>query len=141
MHEVTLNAVVAERTLENGIEINVTDPGRMRESIQRTVHAPAIELQSLGWAAKTEMLPDGVKMIVTRMDRNSKRYFGEVPGRLRRATLYPAKPRVRDRSFDTSCGLSSPSGGFATIPMGWRLRPSCKWRWRGPAPVGFNVPL
>ncbi len=70
MHEVTLNAVAAERSLENGLEINVTGLGRTREAIQRMVPAHALELKSLGWAAKTEMLPDGVKMIVTSTERN-----------------------------------------------------------------------
>ena len=68
MHEVTINAVTVERSLANGVEITVTGQGRMRGSIQRMIPAHAKELVALGWAARTEVLTNGVKLTVTSND-------------------------------------------------------------------------
>jgi len=68
MNEVTLHAVASERPLENGVEINVTGQGRTAEAIKRMVPAHARELNQLGWNAKTDDLPDGVKLVVTSTD-------------------------------------------------------------------------
>jgi hypothetical protein len=68
MNEVTLRAVATERALENGVEIAVTGEGRTLEAIRRMIPAHVGELIKIGWKAKTEDLPNGVKLSVTTND-------------------------------------------------------------------------
>ena len=68
MNEVTLRAVASERMLDNGIEIAVTGEGRTREAIKRMVPAHVHELAAIGWKAKTDDLPNGVKLTVLASD-------------------------------------------------------------------------
>jgi hypothetical protein len=68
MDEVTLRALVDERALDNGIEVTVTGEGRTLEAIKRMIPAHASELDRLGWNARTEDLPNGVKLAVTSTD-------------------------------------------------------------------------
>jgi hypothetical protein len=68
MNEVTLHAAATERALDNGIEIAVTGEGRTRDAIKRMVPAHAHELNAIGWQAKTEDLPNGVRLVVTSTD-------------------------------------------------------------------------
>ena len=65
MDEVTMRARASERVLDNGIEIAVTGEGRTLAAIKRMVPAHAHELAALGWSAKTQDLPNGVKLVVT----------------------------------------------------------------------------
>ncbi len=64
MNEVTLHAATAQRDLDNGIEITVTGEGRTLEAIKRMVPAHVSELQEIGWNAKSDGLPNGVKLTV-----------------------------------------------------------------------------
>ena len=68
MNEVTLHAAATERPLDNGVEIAVTGQGRTLEAIKRMVPAHVSELVKIGWNAKTEELPNGVKLTVTTDD-------------------------------------------------------------------------
>ena len=68
MNEVTLHAVAAERNLDNGIEIAVTGEGRTLQAIKRMIPAHVSELVKLGWNAKTDDLPNGVKLTVITND-------------------------------------------------------------------------
>jgi hypothetical protein len=68
MDEVTMRATATQRTLDNGVEIAVTGEGRILDAIKRMVPAHIHELSQLGWNAKTEDLPDGVKLTVTSTD-------------------------------------------------------------------------
>ena len=68
MNEVTLHAAATERPLDNGVEIAVTGEGRTLEAIKRMVPAHVSELVKIGWNAKTEELPNGVKLTVTTDD-------------------------------------------------------------------------
>jgi hypothetical protein len=68
MNEVTLRAVAAERNLDNGIEIAVTGEGRTLDAIKRMVPAHVSELVKLGWNAKTDDLPNGVRLTVITTD-------------------------------------------------------------------------
>jgi predicted RNA binding protein YcfA (HicA-like mRNA interferase family) len=68
MDEVTMRARAAERVLKDGIEITVTGQGRTLAAIKRMVPAHAQELASLGWSAKAQDLPSGVKLVVTASD-------------------------------------------------------------------------
>jgi hypothetical protein len=68
MNEVTLRAVATEHALDNGVEIAVTGEGRTLEAIRRMVPTHVGELIKIGWNAKTEELPNGVKLNVTTDD-------------------------------------------------------------------------
>ena len=68
MDEVTMRADARERALDNGLEIAVTGQDRTVGAIKRMVPAHAHELAALGWQAKTEVLPNGVKLVVTASD-------------------------------------------------------------------------
>jgi hypothetical protein len=76
MGEVTMRAVATERRLDNGIEITVTGTGRTLPAIKRMVPAHAQELSHMGWAAKAEELPDGVKLTVTSTDAKQATKLG-----------------------------------------------------------------
>lgn len=65
MNDVTLNAAATQRATDNGVEILVTGEGRTLAAIKRMVPAHVNELDHLGWNAKTEELPNGVKLTVT----------------------------------------------------------------------------
>ena len=68
MDEVTMRAVATERALDNGLEIAVTGEGRTLDAIKRMVPAHVHELSQLGWNARTEDLPNGVKLTVISTD-------------------------------------------------------------------------
>jgi len=68
MNEVTMRASAAERSIDNGVEITVTGEGRTLDAVKRMVPAHVHELDRLGWNAKTEDLPNGVRMTVTSTD-------------------------------------------------------------------------
>jgi hypothetical protein len=68
MDEVTMRARASERALDDGIEITVTGEGRTLGAIKRMVPAHARELTALGWSARTQELPDGVRLVVTASD-------------------------------------------------------------------------
>jgi hypothetical protein len=69
MDEVTMRAHATERALNNGIEISVTGEGRTLGAIKRMVPAHTRELVALGWQARTDELPNGVKLVVTSSDQ------------------------------------------------------------------------
>lgn len=68
MDEVTMRAIAAERALDNGIEISVTGEGRTLDAIRRMVPAHVHELSQLGWNARTDDLPNGVRLTVVSTD-------------------------------------------------------------------------
>jgi hypothetical protein len=68
MNEVTLHAIGSESALDNGVVIAVTGEGRTLEAIKRMIPAHVGELVKLGWNAKSEDLPTGVKLTVTTGD-------------------------------------------------------------------------
>jgi hypothetical protein len=68
MDEVTMRAVTNQQALADGIAITVTGEGRTFDAIKRMVPAHTHELAALGWQARTEVLPNGVKLVVTTSD-------------------------------------------------------------------------
>jgi len=68
MNEVTLHAAATPRAFDNGIEFTVTGEGRTLESIKRMVPAHVKQLHEIGWNAKTDELPNGVKLTVMSSD-------------------------------------------------------------------------
>ena len=65
MNEVTLHAAATPRVFDGGIEFTVTGEGRTVEAIKRMVPAHVNELREIGWNAKTDEIPNGVKLTVT----------------------------------------------------------------------------
>ena len=68
MNEVTLHAIASERALDDGVDIAITGEGRTLQAIKRMVPTHAAELAAVGWKARTEDLPDGVRLVVTASD-------------------------------------------------------------------------
>jgi hypothetical protein len=69
MDEVTLAAAAVAAPLPDGVDIAVTGHGRTLEAIRRMLPAHVRELDRIeGWTARTEDLPDGVRLIVTASD-------------------------------------------------------------------------
>jgi hypothetical protein len=69
MNDVTLQADVATKPVDGGLEIAVTGSGRTLAAIQRMVPAHAAEINGLnGWSAKTAPLDNGVLLTVTAGD-------------------------------------------------------------------------
>lgn len=68
MNEVTLHAKAEPSMSATGIDIAVTGQGRTLDAIKRMVPAHVRELASLGWNAKTEVMPNGVKLSVAAND-------------------------------------------------------------------------
>jgi hypothetical protein len=68
MNEVTLHAAAAQRDIDRGIEIAVTGEGRTLDAIKRMVPAHVAELRELGWNAKSDELPNGVRLTVMASD-------------------------------------------------------------------------
>jgi hypothetical protein len=64
MNEVTLHATATPRVLDNGIAFTVTGEGRTLEAVKRMVPAHVNELHEIGWNAKSDDLPNGVKLTV-----------------------------------------------------------------------------
>ncbi|MGB8083920.1 MAG: hypothetical protein WCF83_26105, partial [Pseudolabrys sp.] len=62
---VTLRAAATPRVFDSGIEFTVTGEGRTLEAIKRMVPAHVNELREIGWNAKSDELPNGVKLTVT----------------------------------------------------------------------------
>ena len=68
MNDVTLHAMAEEQALADGVDIAITGAGRTLAAIRRMIPAHAHELNQLGWVAKTEDIPEGVRLIVTAAD-------------------------------------------------------------------------
>ena len=65
MNEVTLHAAATPRVFDSGIEFTVTGEGRTVEAIKRMVPAHVNELREIGWNAKIDEVPNGVRLTVT----------------------------------------------------------------------------
>jgi hypothetical protein len=68
MNEATLHATATERMLDTGVVIDVTGEGRTLTAIKRMVPAHAVALRKLGWDAKTEDQPNGIRLSISTTD-------------------------------------------------------------------------
>jgi hypothetical protein len=69
MNEVTLRANAAPTPIDGGLEIAITGEGRTLAAIQRMIPDHAQELNQMnGWRARSEVLPDGLRLTVTSSD-------------------------------------------------------------------------
>jgi hypothetical protein len=64
MDEVTMRAIAKSRMLDGGVEFTVTGTGRTLAAIKRMVPTHTGVLRSMGWNARAEVVPDGVKLTV-----------------------------------------------------------------------------
>jgi hypothetical protein len=65
MHEVMLRAAVKQTSVPGGLAMEMTGTGRTEHAIRAMVVPHAIELDRMAdWSAKTETLPDGIRMTV-----------------------------------------------------------------------------
>ena len=64
MNQVTLHAAATRQVLDNGVAYDVTGEGRTLAAIKRMLPAHVRELRETGWNARTEDLPNGVRLIV-----------------------------------------------------------------------------
>jgi hypothetical protein len=66
MNEVTLNAAVEERKIDDGLQVDITGVGRTQKAIQRLVVNQAQQLNQFNdWEATTAPLPEGIRLTVT----------------------------------------------------------------------------
>lgn len=66
MNEVMLNATIAERDIEGGLETTITGTGRTAEAISRLVSAHAQELNQMdGMQATVTLISNGVRLTTT----------------------------------------------------------------------------
>jgi hypothetical protein len=76
MNDVTLQAEIATRSVEGGLEMAITGSGRTLAAIRRMVPAHAAEINGFnGWTAKTAMLDNGVLFTVTTSDPKEVRHI------------------------------------------------------------------
>jgi hypothetical protein len=76
MNDVTLQADVATKPVDGGLEIAVTGSGRTLAAIRRMVPAHAGEINGLnGWSAKTAPLDNGVLFTVTASDPKENQHI------------------------------------------------------------------
>ena len=68
MDEVTLHAAATTRVFDTGIEFTVTGEGRTVEAIKRMVPSHVKELHEIGWSAKSDDLPNGVRLTIVASD-------------------------------------------------------------------------
>ena len=68
MNDVTLHAAADARVLGNDIEITVTGEGRTAAAVKRMVPVHVQMLAGMGWNARTEEWPNGIKLTVTASD-------------------------------------------------------------------------
>ncbi|WP_431272047.1 hypothetical protein [Dankookia sp. P2] len=69
MAEVMLRAEATTRRIEGGVEVTATGQGRTLDALRRMVPAHARELDGMqGWRAASEVVPEGVRLVVTSAD-------------------------------------------------------------------------
>jgi hypothetical protein len=76
MNEVALKADAVAQPIDGGLAIAVTGSGRTLVAIQRLVPTHAKVIDGLnGWSAKTDTLPNGVRLTVTASDPREVRHI------------------------------------------------------------------
>src|SRR5712691_10679990 len=69
MDEVVMRATVKATQVPGGLSMDVTGRGRTAQSIRAMVIPHAAELDAMpAWSAKTEQIPDGIRLIVIARD-------------------------------------------------------------------------
>src|SRR5712692_11112510 len=81
MNEVVLRSAVTQSAVPAGLVMEVRGAGRTAEAIRSMVASHAIELDRMTqWSAKTETMPDGVKLTVTAKDTGDAKTIARIRG-------------------------------------------------------------
>ena len=81
MNEVVLRAAVKTSPVTGGITMDITGSGRTAQSIRAMIVPHAAELDRMpAWSAKTEPLPDGVRLIVVARDPSDASTVARIRG-------------------------------------------------------------
>jgi len=81
MHEVVLRSAVTQSPVPAGLVMEVRGAGRTAEAIRSMVVPHAVELDRMPqWSAKTETMPDGVKLTVTAKDVADAKTIARIRG-------------------------------------------------------------
>lgn len=81
MHDVTLRSSVKPERVPGGLAMDVTGVGRTAAAIRRMVGPHAAELNAMPeWSARTEELPDGLRLIVTARRADDVRTVARIRG-------------------------------------------------------------
>ena len=81
MSEVVLRSGITQSAVPAGLVMEVRGAGRTAEAIRSMVAPHAIELDRMPqWSAKTETLPDGVKLTVTAKDTGDAKTIARIRG-------------------------------------------------------------
>lgn len=81
MNEVVLRAAVKTSPVTGGLTMDITGSGRTVQSIRAMIVPHAAELDRMpAWSAKTEALPDGVRLIVVSRDPSDASTVAKIRG-------------------------------------------------------------
>ena len=81
MNEVVLRAAVKTSPVPGGLTMDITGSGRTAQSIRAMIVPHAAELDRMpAWSAKTEPLPDGVRLIVVARDPSDASTVAKIRG-------------------------------------------------------------
>jgi hypothetical protein len=81
MNEVVLRAAVKTSPVTGGLTMDITGSGRTAQSIRAMIVPHAAELDRMpAWSAKTEALPDGVRLIVVSRDPSDASTVAKIRG-------------------------------------------------------------
>lgn len=81
MHEVVLRSAVTQSPGPAGLVMEIRGAGRTAEAIRSMVVPHAVELDRMPrWSAKTETMPDGVRLTVTAKDAGDAKTIARIRG-------------------------------------------------------------
>jgi hypothetical protein len=81
MNEVVLRAAASSRPLPGGLAVDITGTGRTARAIRAMLVPHAAELDRMPeWSARTEPLPDGVRLIVVARKPDDERLVARIRG-------------------------------------------------------------
>jgi hypothetical protein len=81
MDEVVLRATVKATQVPTGLSMDVTGKGRTARSIRAMLVPHAAELDAMpAWSAKTEQIPDGVRLVVVARDPGDTKTVARIRG-------------------------------------------------------------
>jgi hypothetical protein len=81
MDEVVMRAMVKATQVPGGLSMDVTGRGRTAQSIRAMLIPHAAELDTMpAWSAKTEQIPDGIRLVVIARDPADAKTVARIRG-------------------------------------------------------------
>jgi hypothetical protein len=81
MNEVVLRSAVRQTPVPGGLAMEITGTGRTEQAIRAMVVPHGVELdRMLEWAARTESIPNGIRLIVTAERRDDAKLVARIRG-------------------------------------------------------------